>query len=633
MRAPPFSAYARPLAIVAGLLVLAILVVAAFPVGLLRATAERRLSSHFGAPVTLGALSRREAISFTPEIVVRDVRIGQPAWAGKGDFLRVSEARARMPILSLVTGRAMPRALHVKGLAIALVRDATGRSNWSPQARAGETRDDGGATGLETLVIENGRFSLRDAKRRLELAGTLSADPRTGLAASAAGRFDGAPARLEATGGGTAVAPGKAWPFHARLTSTPFALDARGTMAGVLDTGDMRMTMRAQGDSLKRLDQVIEAGLFGTQRIDLRAEVRRTGRDWSIDRLEGVIGRSRLQASATILKRDGRTRIDARIRAVQLDFDDLADDAGLAAARAKEARIGKRVIPDTRINLSRMGPTDGVIRFSIDRLLVKGGSVFRSLRGELRLDRRVLTVENAVAGLATGQLKGRVRVDSTGTVPVFSSELTLEGTTLGTLIGQPDKIEGPLRGIVRITGRGDTIRQAFASGDGKIAFVASGGAMNRTAAYVLGQDLGGAIGQSLSDRDAMVPLRCAILAFDARKGVLHPAPLVVETDISRGTGRGEIKLDGETLQLAVNGASREKAALALVDPVRVKGTLSSPEISVAPARAGGGEAGVLGTIGRSIGSALGLRRNPNRTTPPPAASGPDCARLASAALR
>ncbi|MBY8823307.1 hypothetical protein [Sphingomonas colocasiae] len=70
--------YARPLAIVAGLLVLAVLAVAAFPVGLLRATAERRLSSHFGAPVTLGALSRREAISFTPEIVVKDVRIGQP---------------------------------------------------------------------------------------------------------------------------------------------------------------------------------------------------------------------------------------------------------------------------------------------------------------------------------------------------------------------------------------------------------------------------------------------------------------------------------------------------------------------------------------------------------------------------
>jgi hypothetical protein len=102
------------------------------------------------------------------------------------------------------------------------------------------------------------------------------------------------------------------------------------------------------------------------------------------------VGRSAIRAKATVLKRDGRTKIDATIDAPQLDFDDLADDAGLAAARAKEARIGPRILPDTRINLEKMGPTDGTIRVSIASLLVKGGSVFKSLSGTLKLDHRVL---------------------------------------------------------------------------------------------------------------------------------------------------------------------------------------------------------------------------------------------------
>lgn len=623
-------------ALAAGIALLALLA-AAFPVGLLRGAAERRLSAMFEAPVTLGALSRRDRLSFTPEIVVHDLRIGQPAWAGKGDFLRLSRATADIPIFPLLTGRVAPRSLRIEGMELALVRDAKGNGNWTGRGAGGRGRGEGLPFRLDQLTIENGRFSLRDAKRRLDLEGTLAAGPRTGLAIAAAGQFDGARAEVTAQGG--RAPPGGArragWPFDARLRSDILDLSVRGTMAGALDLRDMRMGMRARADSLKRLDRVIEAGLFGTQQIDLSADVRHKGEDWFIDTLAGTIGRSRLEAAASVLKRNGRTRIDARLRAPQLDFDDLADDAGLAEARAKEARIGKRVIPDTRIDLSRMGPTDGRIRFSIDRLLVKGGSVFRSLRGDLTLDHRVLKLENAVAALETGRLKGWVKVDSTRPAPILSTELRVEGATLETLIGQPDEIRGPVRGLVRITGRGGTIREAFINGKGRIAFVADRGAMNRAAAFMLGQDLGGALSQKLRDADAMAPIRCAILAFEARDGVLRPAPLIIDAGISRGSGQGRIDLDGETLRLAINGGAREKAVLALVDPVRVEGTLSNPTIRLNRAPASGKDAGtgMIRTLGRSIGAALGLRGNRRDADAAPVPAAMDCSRLAGMALR
>ena len=620
-------------AIVIALLVL-LLAAAAFPVGLLKGTAERLLSAEFDAPVTIGSLARTSSFSFTPEIVVRDLRIVQPAWAGKGDFLKVARASAHVSIFDLLTGNADPRSITITGLDVALARDAEGNSNWAGRVGKPESASEDSPS-LDRLLIDKGRFTLRDAKRRLNVAGTITANA-TGLAIDAEGAFDGTPVRLKA-GGKALTGQGRpdAWPFSASLTSGVLGVTAIGTTAGALNFRDMTMKMTATGTSLKKLDHVIEAGLFGTQDIDLAASVRHVGEDWFIDQLSGTIGRSRINAKAKVLKREGRTKIDATIDASQFDFDDLADDAGLAAARAKEARIGKRVIPDTRIDLSRMGPTDGIIRFSIARLLVEGGSAFQSLKGDLTLDHRVLKLENAVAKLDAGRMTGWLKVDSTKPMPVFSTELRVEGALLETLVGQPDMIGGAVQGLVRITGRGTTIREAFSKGTGKIAFTASRGSMNRAAAFVLGQDLGGAIGQKLGNDDAMTPLTCAILAFDARNGILRPAPFLIATAVSRGSGRGQINLDGETVALTIIGASSDKPALKLVDPLQIGGSFSNPSITIADKPATGKDSGkgIIGSIGRSIGSALGLRKDDGPKTEPPPVSSVNCKELTRAALR
>lgn len=623
------------LALVAALLLIAVFIAAVFPISLFKGVAERRLSAEFDAPVTIGSLSRTDTISFTPEIVIDDLRIAQPTWAGKGEFLTVARASARLSIFDILTGDVAPQSITIAGLEAALVRDAKGNSNWQGRADRQKAKS-GHALQLDQLSIDRGRFSLRDAKRRLNIAGTITANAQRGLIVEADGTFNGSPARIEASGEPvTERGSGKNWPFTASLSSPILNLTANGTTAGALNFRDMKMTMRASAISLKELDHVIEAGLFGTQDINLAGSVRHIGEDWFIDRLTGTVGRSRINAKATVRKQGGRTKIDATIDAPQFDFDDLADDAGLAAARAKEAQIGKRIIPDTRIDLSKMGPTDGIIRFSIGQILVEGGSAFRSLKGDLRLDHRVLKLENAVAKLDAGRMTGWVKVDSTKAMPVLSTELRVEGALFETLIGQPDMIRGSVQGLVRITGQGTTIREAFGKGNGKIAFTANRGSMNRAAAFILGQDLGGAIGQTLGDDDAMTPLTCAILTFEARAGILRPSPLLIATAVSRGRGSGQLNLDGETVALTVAGAAVDKPALKIVDPLRIGGSLSEPVITLDNQPAGDKPKGksILGSIGRSIGSALGLRKDKAPRIAAPSVTPLDCKRLVQSALR
>src|SRR3546814_16311745 len=74
------------------------------------------------------------------------------------------------------------------------------------------------------------------------------------------------------------------------------------------DTGQMAFTRTARADDLKLVDAVIEAGLFGTQPVNLPAHVERAGAKWIVTGLTGTICGSGLPLHVTVHKPPGRTR-------------------------------------------------------------------------------------------------------------------------------------------------------------------------------------------------------------------------------------------------------------------------------------------------------------------------------------
>ncbi|MFA6605460.1 MAG: AsmA family protein [Sphingomonas sp.] len=610
-----------------------LLALGAFPVGMMRGLVESRLSAAWGSPVRVGAVTRDSVFSYAPVISVRDVHIAQPDWVGPGDFVRLSSASVRVPVFALLFGHFQPDRVTIDGGRIALVRDASGRANWKREGEQGDGHGD--RPTLSDLTITNTQVVVRDARRDLVVAGPLSVDARNGLRLSATGTLLGTPVRIEATGGRiTGIDPAAPYPFSATLASPALHMAAKGDMAGVLDTRHFSAAITAQAPTLKNLDRVIEAGLFGTQPIDLTGAIRHDGRDWYIDRIGGRVGRSRFAGLATVHKIDGRTKIDARIRAPQFDFDDLADARGHAASAARSAKIGPRVIPPTRINLSKLGKTDGTIAFRVDRILAGKGTVFRTLSGRLTLDHRVLTVSNVVATLATGRMAGTLRVDHRSGRPKLSVDLRLAGLTLDSLIGKPDMVSGRVQGRIVLSGQGDTVREALARANGKAAMVATGGEVRRMVADVLGQNLSGAVLHAIGSPSRMVPLRCLVADFRATNGVLVPRPLGIDTGTSVGRGAGRIVLDGERIALTLAGTSKSHALLKIADPIQIGGTLSKPSVSVAGLGTTDkpSSGGLLKVLGRSLRRAFGLARTPPAVVIPPPAQF-DCESAVAAALR
>lgn len=90
---------------------------------------ERELSSVLGREVSIGSLSFELALR--PTFSVRDLRIANPPWASRPDFVTAASGEARLDLIALWKGRVEMRAVRLEGVDLLLERNAQGEGNWS----------------------------------------------------------------------------------------------------------------------------------------------------------------------------------------------------------------------------------------------------------------------------------------------------------------------------------------------------------------------------------------------------------------------------------------------------------------------------------------------------------------------
>jgi hypothetical protein len=591
------------------------LLLAAFPWGIFKRIAEQRLTARFERQVRIGAMERVDRFGFTPTIALRDVRIPGPGWAGRNDLVRAEQIQVSFPALPLLIGKLSPREITVDGAQVHLVRAKDGRENWRDERRTGKS----GQSTLEGLTVRRSRLIYRDAKRERQVNLAVTSDTQ-GLRLSGPGVVRGA--KVDVTLRAPAVTGNRqgGWPFDARIAGDQLRMHAKGVMAAPLDTSRMTLDVTAEAADLALIDAVIEAGLFQSQPVSLSAHVRREPQRWLIDRLNGRIGRSDISGTLTVDKVDGRSKLDGTVRSRQMDFADLSSDEGLARAAAKEQALGPRIVPDTRVNLAKVGRTDGRINFRVDRIVSREGpSSLTNMAGTLVLDHRVLTIAPLRIGLRRGYITGRAVVDQgdNGPVPLVRLDLKLIDSSIPALGGGGGTVTGRVDGRAVLAGRGSTIREAVGNADGRIGIVARDGALPTEIAAALGFDAGRAILAGSDDRAA---LRCVVAGFTLRGGRGRAGPFVVDTAQSRLDGTGTLTFPQEALSIRLTGAPKRDAILRLPGSATMTGTLSRPDIVVPP------EVKSVGNVFKALGRAITGRQGP-------VAQDADCERLSARVLR
>ncbi len=603
--------------IVAGVLVLGLVGLAAFPWGSLKGVIQRQLTARFGRPVTIGGIERVDTFGFNPTIRITDVRIPQAAWAGTDDFVRLREAEATFSGLALLKGAFGPRDVKARGLRLVLVRDRNGRTNWE---RPGKPKGGGSSTDLDGLTISDSVIAYRDDKQDRFVTARFASDPVRGIRATGTGTIRGAAVRIAVAGPSVETFQGKPWPFTATIDGDALSITAKGRMDRPLDTDAMSLDVTARAADLKLIDAVIEAGLFRTQPVSFSAHVRHDQPKWTVTQLKGVVGRSDFTGHVSVDKQAGRSKVDGAIVSRQFDFGDLSSNEGKAKGAALERAIGPRLVPNTRIDIGKIDTTDARMAFRIKRIVsAKGASPILSAKGVLAIDHQLLTLSDLDARLPHGRVEGKLTVDQRGDrkVPMVEINLRLRGSSVQDLAGGGGDFSGNVSARARLKGPGATIRAAVGNANGTIGFVARDGQLPQGIAAALGFDAARAL---LAKDGERAGLRCVVLKLDVTRGHGRIDPMIIDTTASQLRGTGSVVFPGETLNIRLSGAPKQHALLRLPGSAYMTGTIERPSVSIPP------EVKSVGNIFKAIGRAITGKQGPT-------ASDANCSGLAARVLR
>jgi uncharacterized protein involved in outer membrane biogenesis len=178
-----------------------------------------------------------------------------------------------------------------------------------------------------------------------------------------------------------------------------------------------------------------------------------------------------------------------------------------------------------------------------------------------------------------GRLSGVINIDARPTVPAVRMELRATDIRLEQLKGAGPASAAPVGGVLQaravISGRGDSVHNLMADADGRLVAVIPHGDIRAAFAELTGIDLKG-IGLLLTKSEGRAPIRCGVARFDIAAGTATAQSFVLDTQDVLITGKGNVDLGTEQLDLTIQGQPKRFHLVRVRAPVDIKGHLSKP---------------------------------------------------------
>jgi uncharacterized protein involved in outer membrane biogenesis len=564
--------------LICGLATLVVIIAAALMTPALQQRAIVALASASTArAVRFGGGLRVHAQKDGIEVIFAGLHLGQPAWGPPGDMVVVRRGRARVALLPLLTGHVVIRELELDGPDIRLVRTLDGKANW----RLGPMPRQSGPLSFPAarrIAFHDGRLSLSEEQRHLQLSGNFSTNPDGTLVLQAQGAARDEPVRvmfLGATLAGTSK--DRPYPFRADIAGTN-KIKLTGAMEGGLDWSHLRAQAWVEGPDLARLYGLTGLLAPNTPPYRLSGALEQRGERLSIRKMTGKIGSTDISGTVDLDKKDGSRQLTAALESKVLDLADLRAIVGGGAGG------GGRALPAGPLQSDRLQGVQGKVHY---RALAVRRSVTgaRSASAEVAIKNGVVSIAPAILNLTRGHIEANVVLDASGATPrtrVDVQAVDVQLQDLRTPSGKALPASGLLQGRLRLDGRGSSLRAAAAAANGELILAVSRGTLDRTVADLIGGDLGATIVSFFSRDQSRTELYCAGAALDVKEGLVTSRRLVVDTGVATARGSGSVDLHNESLSLRFDGRSKQRMLAKAMPTVVIDGTLSHPRLRLNP---------------------------------------------------
>ena len=591
-------------------LVLALLVVALmlFQWNWLRGPIGDWASARYDREIELNGDLDVQLFSWTPSAHIRDLRIGGPDWALERDTLKIADAQASVRLGPLLSGRVEMPVVQITRPEVVLISTEDGRKSWVLDPDKPESDDGLKLPPINQLIIRDGRLSLTNQERDIQLEATVSAregsDGDAGFHLEGRGTMNGTPLTLEVRGGPFInIRRDRPYGFTAELSGVGSTLKADGSITRPFDLGQFTATLSLQGRDLADLYLLTGITTPNTPPYRLSGTLTRNDALFTFNDFSGRVGSSDLSGDLRVDKVGDRRRVEADLRSNLLDIDDLAAVLG---ARPRVTGSGDTVatsgapgklLPDAPLNVERLRVMDGTLRYRAAR--VKRNELdIRQVDLGAELEAGILQLDPVSFDFNRGSLNGTARINANRDVPYTNADFRLRGYPLESIIparnGAPT-VTGSALGRAQLEGSGASVHDFAANSRGTISLVVPQGQMRAAFAELLGINVTAGLGKLLSGDTGTSEIRCAVADFTVRSGVATARTFVIDTTPVLAQGSGTIDLGAETMNLRIDGETKEARLIRLWAPITIEGPLTAPRIGVD----GGAVAGQVG-LGAAI---------------------------------
>lgn len=567
----------------AGLVVALAVFIALFDWNWFRPAVERHFSERSGRSVQVADLHIGLGDDLQPVVRLRGLRVQNAPWATSTAPMAVAgEASFRFAWRSLWQRPRVVTDMRLIDAEVNLERRANGLRNW----RLLHPDDTGpGRLLVMALRAERSRLSFVHHGVGLSLQATSSplsgpvepvrGEPLTRLIGFK-GHFRGQPFEGETFTGDeiTFQQTGRAIPLRGQVRVANNKLDVDGFAADLFKgtTGDADLRLR--GPSLASLNALLAVGLPRSAPYTASGHLLKEAQAWSVTKLNAELGRSDLAGELNADLSTDTPRLQATLQSRRIDMADLT---GPAAAPPR-AIAREPLLLSRSLGLGGLRQFDAELDLRVQSLHAADLPPLQALRLHASLDGGQLALKPVQFGWAGGQVNGSFAVDASRQPAAARIELQWKKLRLEALlpdVPEPSRINGPLSGRLKLSGRGDSMADWLRSGSGTLAASMTGGSLPNKLDAKLALNGGKWLRALLSGHEP-VAIHCGELLAELRDGNVRSRSLLLETAQTRIGGTAQLDLRSERFELWLDPQPKQRSLLALPSSIRVQGTLAAP---------------------------------------------------------
>lgn len=568
------------------------------------------------------------AISLTPAVEARDVKVANAAWGSRPDMVRLARVAVTVELIPLLSGELRVSRATVDGLDVLLETSGRGEPNWV-FGTAGTTKPGGsnakpGAGGSLPIVgaveVNDSTIAYRDGATgkthvvALKRVGAKARHLDAPLALTVDGAYGATPFALDATIDSLAkLADGDPVGFSLNANAFDVALKLNGKLTGPAARPEYEVQIALSADALTKFESAIGASLPLTGPIKVAAQVKGSPTKAVISGLDLKIGASDLGGTIAADLGGRRPAVAADLKATKVDLASFQPAARSGAAKPAPAKAAAkdRVFSNDPIDVSALNALDAKIGIAIDELVVGPGAVVRAVSLKLDLANGIATLKPLAASVAGSQLVGEATIDARKAVFDVALGLKAPKVDLGQAMafaGSPGLVEGKGDVAIDLKTRGSSLAQLMGGLDGTVRAMTGEGRLKTT---LIDDLVGGAsaiIGTLVAGKRDATALTCAAVSFDLKKGVATAKALLIDTEFSTVAGEGSADLGAETLDLKVSPKPKG-VTLNVAVPIKIKGTFANPSVGPDELAAARKIGGLIGAFAFPPAALLGLARS------------------------